>query len=237
MDRAGVRRLVQASSMVVYGPGLGRCAEHGVTSPAPRRTGDLRAGRFDPPCPRCDRPLQPALVDEDAPLQPRNAYAVSKLAQEQLSAVWAHDTGGRVVNLRYHNVYGQGMPRDTPYAGVAALFLSALRRGEPPQVFEDGSQQRDFVHVRDVATATVDAVAAELDGVHALNIGSGVPRSVGEFASALARATGGPDPEVTGQFRSGDVRHITADSARARALLHWRPAVEFADGVAELVRD
>ena len=236
MARAGVHSLVQASSMVVYGEGFGRCPEHGAVRPGARTGTDLRAGHFEPPCPHCGRPLEPALIAEDAPSDPRNAYAVSKVTQEQLADSWARATGGRATSLRLHNVYGPGMPRDTPYAGVAAIFLSALRRGDAPRVFEDGGQRRDFVHVRDIASAFAAAVDRPVDGVRALNVGSGTPRTVGDMARALAAALDGPDPVVTGEFRLGDVRHITADSARARAELAWAPAVAFADGTAELAR-
>jgi dTDP-L-rhamnose 4-epimerase len=234
MTRAGVGRLTLASSMVVYGEGLGRCAEHGDVSPAPRREGDLRSGRFEPPCPHCEQPLGPALVDESAPLDPRSGYAASKLAQEHLAAVWARSVGGSAAAMRYHNVYGPGLPRDTPYAGVAAIFLSALRRGEPPRVFEDGGQRRDFVHVRDVAAATVRALERHDEGVRAFNIGSGTPRTVGEMAAALAAAVEGPAPRVTGEYRLGDVRHITADSSRARTELDWVPRVGFEEGLSAL---
>ncbi|MYR20442.1 NAD-dependent epimerase/dehydratase family protein, partial [Streptomyces sp. SID6137] len=140
--------------------------------------------------------------------------------------------------LRYHNVYGPRMPRDTPYAGVASFFRSALARGAAPRVFEDGGQRRDFVHVRDVAAANVAALEAQSapGALTAYNTGSGEPRTVGELARALAEACGGPEPVVTGEYRLGDVRHITADSARLRAALGWRPRVEFADGVKEFAR-
>jgi dTDP-L-rhamnose 4-epimerase len=235
MARAGVRRLVLASSMVVYGEGRGRCAEHGDVSPAPRAIAELDAGRFEPPCPVCGAALAPALVGEDAPLDPRSTYAVTKVAQEQLAATWARATSGSVAALRYHNVYGPGLPMDTPYAGVAAIFLSTLRRGEPPQVNEDGAMRRDFVHVRDVAAATAAALD-HADGVRAYNVGSGTPRTVGELATALAAAVGGPAPVVTGRYRLGDVRHITADSSRIRAELDWVPRVRFEDGLAELAQ-
>ncbi|HTZ45296.1 MAG TPA: NAD-dependent epimerase/dehydratase family protein [Jatrophihabitans sp.] len=234
MARAGVGRLALASSMVVYGDGLGSCPEHGAVRPGARRADDLRDGRYEPPCPACGRPLAAALVGEDAPLDPRSGYAASKLAQEHLAAVWARSAGASVAALRYHNVYGPGLPRDTPYAGVAAIFLSALRRGEPPRVFEDGGQRRDFVHVRDVAAATVRALERLAPGLRAFNVGSGTPRTVGEMAAALADSVGGPAPVTTGEYRLGDVRHITADSSRARAELAWQPRVGFADGLAEL---
>ena len=209
--------------MVVYGEGLGHCRQHGTITPGPRTEAALSAGQFEPPCPHCGEPLETALVSEDTPIDPRNAYASSKVAQEFYASNWARVTGGSIAAMRYHNVYGPGMPRDTPYAGVAAIFTSALRRGEAPKVFEDGGQRRDFVHVRDVATATVLACERHVSGVRAFNVGSGMPRTVGEMARTLAVALAGPEPIVTGTYRLGDVRHITADSSRIRKELDWMP--------------
>ncbi|MEU8890198.1 NAD-dependent epimerase/dehydratase family protein [Streptomyces sp. NPDC048442] len=238
MAGAGVGRLVLAGSMVVYGEGRYDCPRHGTVRPGPRAADRLEAGRFEPQCPDCGAELVPGLVAEDAPADPRNVYATTKLAQEHLAAAWARTTGGRAVSLRYHNVYGPGMPRNTPYAGVASLFRSALARGEAPRVFEDGGQRRDFVHVRDVAAANALALES-LDerapaALTAYNVGSGDPHTVGEMATALAAAYGGQRqrPVVTGEFRLGDVRHITADSARLRAELGWRPQTDFATGMA-----
>jgi dTDP-L-rhamnose 4-epimerase len=238
MADLGVRRLVLASSMVVYGEGRYTCPDHGVVPAPPRAPADLDRGRFDPRCPACGADLVPGLVPEDAPLDPRNAYAASKVAQEHLAAVWAREAGGTAVALRFHNVYGPGLPRDTPYAGVAALFLSSLLAGRAPTVFEDGAQRRDFVHVRDVGAAVVAAVAATGDGpagvATAYNVGSGRVTTVGEMARLLAAATGGPPPDVTGRYRLGDVRHITASSDRLRSELGWRPVVSLEDGLSEL---
>ena len=234
MARAKIGRLTLASSMVVYGEGLGHCDEHGAVRPGPRLESELAAGQFEPPCPVCGRTLAPALVDEDAAVDPRNVYATTKLAQEMLAGNWARVTGGSVAAMRYHNVYGPGMPRDTPYAGVAAIFLSALRRGDAPRVFEDGGQRRDFIHVRDIAAATVTAAELHDTGVRAFNVGSGTPRTVGDMAAALARASRGPEPIVTGGYRLGDVRHITADSSRLRDMLGWNVGIDFDDGMREL---
>jgi dTDP-L-rhamnose 4-epimerase len=238
MAEAGVHRLVLAGSMVVYGEGRYDCPRHGTVRPGPRRTADLEQGRFEPPCPHCGRPLAPGSVTEDAPADPRNVYAVTKLTQEHLAACWARSVQGRAVTLRYHNVYGPGIPRDTPYAGVAALFRSALERGDPPRVFEDGGQRRDFVHVRDVAAANLAALAADLEPgmLRAYNTGSGTAHTIAEMAAALAATHGGPAPVVTGEYRLGDVRHITACSRRLREELDWQPQVGFADGMAEFAR-
>ncbi|MEU1438239.1 NAD-dependent epimerase/dehydratase family protein [Streptomyces sp. NPDC005786] len=236
MARAGVRNLVLAGSMVVYGEGRYDCRLHGRVRPGPRAEADLAEGRFEPRCPSCGTELVPGLVGEDAPVDPRNVYATTKLTQEHLASSWARATGGRAVSLRYHNVYGPGMPRDTPYAGVASFFRSALARGEAPRVFEDGGQRRDFVHVRDVAAANavaLEAVAGLGPGSFAAyNTGSGQPHTIGEMAAALASAHGGPAPVVTGEYRLGDVRHVTADSRRLRDELGWKPEVGFAEGMA-----
>ncbi|MFE9998862.1 NAD-dependent epimerase/dehydratase family protein [Streptomyces avermitilis] len=238
MAEAGVRRLVLAGSMVVYGEGRYLCEWHGVVRPGPRTVADLTAGRFEPTCPACGEALSPGLVGEDAPVDPRNVYATTKLAQEHLAAAWARSTDGTAVSLRYHNVYGPRMPRDTPYAGVASFFRSALARGEAPRVFEDGAQRRDFVHVRDVAAANVAALEASspVGALTVYNTGSGEPHTVGAMARALASAYGGPEPVVTGEYRLGDVRHITADSSRLRAELGWKAETGFEDGMREFAR-
>jgi len=241
MASAGVRSLVLASSMVVYGEGAYTCPEHGPVATPTRREEDLAAGRFDPTCPSCGGALEPDLVTEDARLDPRNAYAASKVAQEHLAQSWAIATGSTTIALRYHNVYGPGLPRDTPYAGVAAIFCSSLARGEAPTVYEDGRQRRDFVHVRDVAAANLAAadrvLAGEPGRLRTYNIGSGTPRTVGDMAAALAAALGGPDPVVTGHYRLGDVRHVTASSARAADELSWRARVGFEEGIRELAAE
>ncbi len=230
-----VGRLVLAGSMVVYGEGRYTCDRHGTVRPGPREPAALAAGRFEPPCPVCGADLRPGLVTEDAPADPRNVYAATKLAQEHLAAAWARATGGTATSLRYHNVYGPGMPRDTPYAGVASLFRSALERGEAPRVFEDGGQRRDFVHVADVAGANLAALAApgSPGASRAYNVGSGTPHTIGEAATELAALRGGPEPVVTGDYRLGDVRHVTASSAAIRADLGWSARIGFAEGMAE----
>ena len=237
MFAAGVGRLVLASSMVVYGQGHYACPEHGLVDPLPRRRADLDAGIFEHRCPLCGATVGWRLVGEDAPLRPRSLYAASKTAQEHYALAWSESTGGSVVALRYHNVYGPGMPRDTPYSGVAALFRSALEKGEPPKVFEDGAQMRDFVHVDDVAAANVAAATGQHDGFAAVNVCSGRPISILEVATALCEArsssNGTVSPVITGGYRSGDVRHIVADPSRAAEVLGFRAAVDPHDGLRE----
>ncbi len=228
-------RLVLASSMVVYGEGAYACDQHGPVRPGPRAAADLDAGRFEPRCPLCGLALRTAQVGEAATLDPRNVYAATKLHQEHLAGAFGIATGAEVVCLRYHNVYGPRMPRDTPYAGVASILRSAYEGGRAPRVFEDGAQRRDFVHVDDVARANVLALLAPGPVSGAFNVATGVVRTVADMAWALRAGFGprAPEPVVTGEYRLGDVRHITASPARAAEVLGFRAGVPFEQGMLE----
>lgn len=230
-------RFVLASSMVVYGEGFYRCPLHGVLRPAPRDPQDLRAGMFDPRCPECGHLLEPRAIDENAVTRPTNVYAATKLHQEHLCESFARETDSSVTVLRYHNVYGSRMPLDSSYAGVAALFRSALAAGRQPRVFEDGRQLRDFIHVTDVARANVQ-VMESCDSVEGpFNIATGRPRAVADVAKALARAATGPHPVVTGEFRLGDARHLFASPRRAEQLLGFKAEVDLDDGIRAFASD
>lgn len=238
LHRAGFSgRLVLAGSMVVYGEGAYSCDRHGAVRPEQRDKERLDAGAFEPLCPRCRSDLVPAPLTEDAEADPRNVYAATKLHQEHLCRAYAREHPGTTLSvLRYHNVYGPRMPRDTPYAGVASIFLSALRRGERPQVFEDGMQRRDFVHVSDVARANALALTNRepFDGV--VNVASGTPHTIGEVASGLcnAFADAASSPEVVGGYRLGDVRHVFGATDRAAEQLGFRARVSLEAGLADL---
>lgn len=236
MHEAGVDRLVLASSMVVYGEGRYTCEQHGDQRPPPRATAALEAGDFDNHCLTCARPLAWSLVSEDAPPDPRSGYAASKLAQEHYASSWVRQAGAAAVALRYHNVYGPLMPRDTPYCGVAAMYRSSLERGEAPRVFEDGRQVRDFVHVDDVARANLLAlesvVSTGTSQYAAYNVCSGRPVSILEVATRIAEGTGRDVvPQVTGDFRPGDVRHVVASPALATSELGFTATVHPDDGL------
>jgi dTDP-L-rhamnose 4-epimerase len=231
-------RLVLGSSMAVYGEGAYACPDHGPVRPGPRSPERLEAAMFDPPCPECGATLHPEPVGEEAPVDPRSVYAATKLHQEHLCAVFGREHGSAVTTLRYHNVYGPRMPRDTPYAGVASIFRSALEQGRPAPVFEDGGQRRDFVHVADVARANALALGAGTPVPGVFNVASGEPRTVLDMAAAITAAFGPdtPTPEVTGRCRPGDVRHVFASPARARQALGFEARVAFEDGMAEFAR-
>ncbi|MGB5951448.1 MAG: NAD-dependent epimerase/dehydratase family protein [Ornithinimicrobium sp.] len=240
MADADVSAMVLASSMVVYGEGRYVCAQHGIQAPPPRTRQALEAGDFDNYCPVCSEALTWALVDEDAGLDPRSTYAVSKLAQEHYAAAWVRQAPGRGIALRYHNVYGPGMPRDTPYSGVAAMFRSSLERGEAPQVYEDGTQMRDFVHVSDVARANllaIDAVVGDAaERFETYNVCSGRPVAIADVARQVASGTESAqelEPRITGGYRLGDVRHIVASPTKAREHLGFTAEISPEQGLAE----
>ena len=241
-DRSFRGRLVLAASMVAYGEGRYHCEHHGTVAARRRRPDDLDAGRFEPRCPveSCDRFLQWMTVPEDAPTDPRNVYAATKVHQEHLCALWAGEAGATAVALRYHNVYGPRLPRHTPYAGVAAIFKSEVEAGRSPQVHEDGGQMRDFVHVRDVARANLAALFAPDVAGGAYNVASGHPHSVADMAAAICSAarspsdTAPPVPAVTGTWRLGDVRHIVASTEKAAQGLGFRAEIGFEEGMYEL---
>ena len=232
-------RIALASSMVVYGEGRYLCSVHGEVAAPPRSSEALGAGNYDPVCPHCSSPLEARAVPETAPVDPRNVYAATKLHQEYLCRAYAREHDGvSVTALRYHNVYGPRMPRDTPYAGVASIFRSAIESGQSPRVFEDGGQRRDFVHVRDVARANLCAltVAEEFDGP--VNVASGDPHTVLDMANAIAEALaeGALRPEVVGGYRLGDVRHVFASPRLAGERLGFRASIGFEDGMRDFAR-
>ncbi|MBD8078454.1 NAD-dependent epimerase/dehydratase family protein [Cellulosimicrobium arenosum] len=232
-----VPHVVFASSMVVYGEGAYSCAEHGTQPAPPRDEADLAAGVFDPRCPVCGSVLTPGLVAEDAPFDPRNVYAATKVHGEHVLAAWTRATGATATALRFHNVYGPGMPRDTPYAGVVSIFRSEAEHGRAPRVFEDGGQRRDLVHVDDVARAVL-AAAEQPQGpgrVEPFNVGSGEVTTIGDVARRVAALLDAPEPVVTGEWRGGDVRHVTASSARAASVLSWHAHIRAPEGLANLV--
>lgn len=229
-------RFVLASSMVVYGEGLYRCARHGLMRPGPREHSALARGQFDPVCPHCGGPLVAQPVSEDTAPQPRSIYAATKLHQEHLCACFARERrGASLVTLRYHNVYGPRMPRDTPYSGVAAIFRSSLAAKTAPTVFEDGQQLRDFIQVTDVARANLMALTAPDEGSATFNVATGKPRTVGDLARVLCDVAGenAPRPVTSSQFRLADIRHIFASAKRIQAELGFASRIQLEQGIGE----
>jgi dTDP-L-rhamnose 4-epimerase len=233
--RDTVRRIVAASSMVVYGEGAYRCTEHGLVAPGLRRREDLERGQWEPRCPRCGEAVDAVPTHEDQPLRPTSPYAISKRDSEELVLTTGAAHGLETVALRYLNVYGARQALSNPYTGVAAIFATQLLSGRRPVIFEDGLQRRDFVHVSDVVRANLLAADAPRAPGNAINVGTGHSMSVLDLAhrlsdSLLGRAV---EPDVTDSFRAGDIRHCWADVSRARDLLGF---VATADRATEMQR-
>jgi dTDP-L-rhamnose 4-epimerase len=233
--RDRIKRLVAASSMVVYGEGSYRCTKHGRMAPGVRPQEQLERRDWEPGCPRCGRRLRPLPTAEDDPLRPTSVYGITKRDQEELVLVLGRAYGLESVALRYLNVYGPRQALGNPYTGVAAIFAARLASGRRPLVFEDGMQIRDLVHVSDVVRATLAAMDAPAAEWQAINVATGRRLRVLELAGALGSALGSDlEPEITNEFRAGDIRHCFADGRRARELLGFEAAVDPADGLSEL---
>jgi len=222
--------------MSIYGEGKYLCAQCGSVAPQLRAVAQLRLKQWEPNCPTCGEALTPIPTDESKPLQCSSIYALSKKDQEEMSLLFGRTYGLPVVALRYFNIYGTRQALSNPYTGVAAIFASRLMNGNPPLIFEDGAQLRDFVSVEDVVRANLLAMESpQADGM-ALNIGSGEPISIREVAAELAQAMDSDiTAELTQKYRAGDVRHCFADISAARKFLAYTPQVSFADGLKDLV--
>jgi dTDP-L-rhamnose 4-epimerase len=230
-----IRRLVAASSMVVYGEGSYRCPLHGTVHPALRPPGQLHRREWEPRCPRCSTPVDPVPTREDAPLRPTSVYGITKRDQEELVLVLGRAYGLQTVALRYLNVYGPRQALANPYTGVAAIFAARVMNGRPPLVFEDGRQIRDLVHVSDVVRATRAAMEASPAPGHAFNVGTGRRVQIVELAELIASALGSElAPELTGEHRAGDIRHCFANVSRARELLGFEARISLEEGLPEL---
>jgi dTDP-L-rhamnose 4-epimerase len=226
-----VRRLVVASSMSVYGEGLYR---RGAThhEPAMRRRERLSRGLWE--LDDGEGPLEPAPTPETKRTAPASVYALSKLDQEQLCLMFGAAYNVPTVALRFFNVYGPHQSLSNPYTGVLAIFASRCLNRNPPLIFEDGMQRRDFVSVWDVAQACRLALATEHCG-ETYNIGSGESRTILEIACSVVEALNARvEPVITGKHRIGDIRHCFADVDKARRLLGYRPSVPFEEGLVEL---
>ncbi len=229
-----VRKLVVASSMSVYGEGLYRDPSGALCSPPARDPKALRAGSWDPRT--GEQRLEPVATPETKEPHPTSVYALSKYDQERLCLLVGASLGIPTAALRFFKVYGPRQALSNPYTGVLAIFSARLLNGKPPVVFEDGHQRRDFVSVHDVVEACVLALQSDQSDGEVFNIGSGENYRVVEVAESVARALGVThvEPEITGAYRVGDIRHCFGDITKAQELLRYRPRVSLSDGLEEL---
>ncbi len=234
--RKQVRKLIVASSMSIYGEGAYECPGCGIKHPQLRSNSQLMDRKWEFACSDCGAELKPLPTNEDKPLFPTSVYAISKQDQEQYCLVVGRAYGIPTVALRYFNVYGTRQALSNPYTGICAIFSSRLLQDQPPMIFEDGDQTRDFVHVSDIVQANLLALEKSSADYQPLNIGTGRPTSVSQIARLLTEGLGKDlQPEVVGKFREGDIRHCIADISRARTLLDYKPKVQLEEGILDLL--
>jgi len=235
--RGEIRKLVVASSMSIYGEGLYRCAECGPQALQPRAEAQLEDRDWEVKCAHCRGALEPALTPETKPLNPASIYAITKQGEEQYCLVVGRAYSVPTVALRYFNVYGARQALSNPYTGVMAIFCSRLLNKQPPLIFEDGLQTRDFTHVSDVVQANLRAMKSERANFHAINVGTGVPTAVKRVAKLLGKEMNTDiQPTIVGHYRAGDIRHCVADISQARNLLGYEPEVSVEKGIPELLK-
>jgi dTDP-L-rhamnose 4-epimerase len=229
-----VKRIVVASSMSVYGEGLYKTGEGRRLGQVRRQASRVKGGEWEPRGPQGEE-LTPAPTDEEKPVDLASIYALTKYAQEKQVLIYGEAYGVDAVALRLFNVFGSGQALSNPYTGVLANFASRLANRQPPMIFEDGKQRRDFVHVRDVARAFRLALEKPHAAGHVINVGSGQSYTVADVAILLAEAMGVPEiaPEIMHKARSGDIRNCFADISKARELLGFEPQYRLENSLAE----
>jgi dTDP-L-rhamnose 4-epimerase len=223
------RRIVLTSSRAVYGEGAWRRPDSTLFYPPQRTAAMVQGGSWD--FPGGEPVAMDARVVQPAPV---SVYAATKLTQEHLLRVWGNALGVQVAVVRLQNVYGPGQSLTNPYTGILSLFARMARSGRTIPLYEDGAVRRDFVLIDDVASAVLAAATSDKVSPTPLDIGSGEFQTIGTAASLIARYYGAPEPEVSGNFREGDVRHAWADVTSAREVLGWAPRYDLAAGIRRL---
>jgi dTDP-L-rhamnose 4-epimerase len=235
LSKHRVQRLIMASSMSIYGEGLARERSGRLVSPSERSLEQLQRGQWE--IAGADgESLEPVPTPETKGPALSSVYALNKYAQERLCLIAGRAYDIPTVALRFFNVFGPRQALSNPYTGVLAIFASRLLNGRPPLVFEDGKQQRDFVHVSDVARACLLALETTHGVNQAFNVGSGERHTILSIAEGLGEVMDCEDiaPHVTGKYRAGDIRHCFADLTLSRDVLGFMPKKDFRAGLAEL---
>jgi dTDP-L-rhamnose 4-epimerase len=235
LTKQPVNKVIVASSMSIYGEGLYVDEAGAPAVPAERTLEQLKLGDWEV---RSEKgaPLTPAPTPENKAPSLASIYALSKFDQERMCLMVGRAYRIPAVALRFFNTYGPYQALSNPYTGVLSNFAARVLNGNAPLIFEDGQQKRDFVSVYDVARACRLALEkSEADG-HALNISSGVPMTVAEVAARTIQSLGRSqiEPDITGKYRMGDIRHCFADVSMAKKLLGWEPVVTLEQGLQDL---
>lgn len=231
-----VERLVIASSMSIYGEGLYKNRNSEIIHDAERNKNQLSNGRWEPQD-KNGNALEPLPTPETKKPSLASVYALSKYDQERLALITGQTYDIPTVALRFFNVYGSRQALSNPYTGVLAIFSSRYLNDKPPLIFEDGLQQRDFVHVKDVAKACRLALEAPEAAYEVFNIGSGNAYTIREIARKIGKTLNKPgiEPEITGEYRAGDIRHCYGDISKAESIMGYSPSITLEEGMKELV--
>jgi len=230
-----IQKIIVASSQAVYSEGAGICPQHDLVFPTVRPVEQLRKGNWEVRCPICGEVTNSALTPENATVGGETVYGLTKVDQEKLVLLWGKQVGIPTVALRYSCTYGPRQSIFNPYTGVIAIFCTRLLNKLPPVLYEDGEQTRDFSFVEDIARANL--LAAQTDGLDgfAVNVGSGQGTPIREVAQILSRLLKiDIEPETRGEFRPGEMRHLTSDTTKIRAA-GYKPQVELEDGIARYI--
>lgn len=234
-SRNKVRKVIIASSMSAYGEGAYRCQQCGMIKAELRREEQMKRNDWEMTCPKCGKTVQPLPTKETKPLQCNSIYALTKKAQEEMALNIGRTYGIPTVALRFFNVYGPRQSLSNPYTGVVAIFMSRVKNGNPPVVYEDGLQSRDFISVHDIVQASLLALDKEEANYEVFNVGSGRAVSIKQIAKLVIKLYGGKvEPLLTHKFRKGDVRHCFSDISKIREKLGFAPRISLEQGMEEL---
>jgi dTDP-L-rhamnose 4-epimerase len=230
-----VSKLIVASSMSIYGEGAYRCDDCGVVYPKLRASEQLKSRNWEMGCPKCYKPVARMPTNEDKPLFPTSVYAITKRDQEEMCLTIGRAYGLPTVALRYFNVYGPRQSLNNPYTGVAAIFASRIKNDNPPLIFEDGLQSRDFINIEDIVRANRLVMEKSEANYEVFNVGTGKPSAILDIANLMLKLYGkGLKPEVVNKYRTGDIRHCYADISKIKKL-GFEPRVDLEQGMKELI--
>jgi dTDP-L-rhamnose 4-epimerase len=231
-----VKKLIVASSMSIYGEGAYECENCGAVYPELRTEEQLKQREWEMKCPKCGKIVKPIPTSEDKPLHPTSIYAITKRDQEEMCLTVGRAYGIPTVALRYFNVYGPRQSLNNPYTGVCAIFSSRIKNSNPPLIFEDGLQSRDFVSVHDIVEANLLAKESANANYEVFNVGTEEPTNILEIAQMLIKLYNKElKPKITNKYRAGDIRHCFADITKIKNELGYKPKVDFEEGMKDLV--
>ncbi len=237
-SKHSVEKFIVASSMSIYGEGAYRCKKCDIVYPGLRAESQLKKKQWEMTCPHCQAVIERIPTPEEKPTNPTSVYSLSKRFQEDICLQIGKAYNIPTVAFRYFNAFGPRQSLSNPYTGVAAIFLSRVKNNNPPIVYEDGGQSRDFIYVSDIARANILAMNDARADYEVFNLGTGIPQTILGIANTIIALSGKQRkvaPEVLAHYRTGDIRHCYADTTKIAKKLGFKPAISFIDGMRKLM--